>query len=507
MKNLSLLLLAGLAAGASAADAPKAAKTPQAGKLATVDAVKAAEARQSEFYERVEIPTPAGEVTEVSSIALLPGKKVAIGTRRGDIWVAEGAYDADLTKIRWTKFASNQHEPLGMFWKDGSMYAMQRPEFSRLTDKDGDGRADSFDTVCSQWGISGDYHEYAFGSDPDKNGDVWMVLCLTGSFHSHSPWRGWAAKITPEGRFIPVASGIRSPGGIGANDKGEFFYTDNQGVWNGSSSLKWLRPGSFQGNPTGNRSAALADFPTPPEPVSGSRTLAERLKFPEYVPPALILPHGRVGNSPSGVACDMSKGKFGPWESHMLIGEQTASQVQRANLEVVNGLYQGAVFHFLGGFEAGLIPVRMDQEDGTLFVGGSNRGWGSRGSKTFTFERVRFKGKVPFEMHNISARHDGFEVTFTHPVDAAAAADTKNYALDAFTYIYQSSYGSPEVDQAVPTVKSAAVSADGLKVRLVVDGLVRGHVHHLALGDIKSKAGETLWHNEGWYTLNEIPAK
>ena len=120
---------------------------------------------------------------------------------------------------------------------------------------------------------------------------------------------------------------------------------------------------------------------------------------------------------------------------------------------------------------------------------------------------MRFKGKVPFEMHDISARADGFEVTFTQPVDAAAAADVKNYTMDAFTYIYQSSYGSPEVDQATPTVKPATVSADGLKVRLVVDGLVRGHIHHLVLGDIKAKSGDALWHNEGWYTLNEIPAK
>ena len=187
MKKLSLILaLAGLTVGVSAAPA-KAAKAPKAGKLATVDSIRVAETRQNDFYERVEIPTPAGEVTEVSSIALLPGKKVAIGTRRGDIWVAEGAYDADLSKIKWTKFASNQHEPLGMFWKEGSMYAMQRPEFTRLTDRDGDGRADSFDTVSSKWGVSGDYHEYAFGSEPDKNGDVWMVLCLTGSFHAHSP--------------------------------------------------------------------------------------------------------------------------------------------------------------------------------------------------------------------------------------------------------------------------------------------------------------------------------
>ena len=54
MKPLLLLLAAvGLAVAAP--------KNPQSGKLATVDPVKAAEARQSEFYERVEIPTPAGE--------------------------------------------------------------------------------------------------------------------------------------------------------------------------------------------------------------------------------------------------------------------------------------------------------------------------------------------------------------------------------------------------------------------------------------------------------------
>ncbi|MEY3491275.1 MAG: hypothetical protein RL309_403 [Verrucomicrobiota bacterium] len=164
------------------------------------------------------------------------------------------------------------------------------------------------------------------------------------------------------------------------NEKSDVFYTDNQGVWNGSSSLKWLRPGSFQGNPTGNKSAQLANFPAPPEPKSGSRVLTEHLKFPEYVPPAVVFPHGKVGNSPSGMACDMTKGKWGPWANQMFVGEQTASQVQRVNLEVVNGLYQGAVFHFLQGFEAGLVPVRMDQEDGTLFIGGTNRGFQGQGA-------------------------------------------------------------------------------------------------------------------------------
>jgi hypothetical protein len=465
-------------------------------------------ALQDKYYERVQIPTPAGEVCEVVSIALLPDKKVAIGTRRGDVWIAEGAYESDLSKVKWTKFATGLHEPLGMFWKDGSIYATHRPELTKLTDRHGVGHADSYESVCSDWGINGDYHEFAWGSEPDREGNVWVVLCLTGSFFAHSDWRGWCLRVTPDGKMIPTCSGIRSPGGIGMNEKGDMFYTDNQGVWNGASSIKWLRPGSFQGNPTGNKFYKLAkDFPAPPEPQSGSRILTERLKYPTFVPPSVILPHGTVGNSPSGIACDMTKGKWGPWANQMFLGEQTASQVQRVSLEFVNGLYQGACFHFLEGFESGLVPVRMDQADGTMFVGGTNRGWGSRGRQPFTFERVRWRGKTPFEMHDISARPDGFELTFTQPVDAAKAGNVASYDMDAFTYIYQSAYGSPEVDQAKPIVKSATVSEDGLHVRLVVQGLVRGHIHHIAAVGVRNRDGESLWHNEGWYTLNEIPSK
>ena len=61
MKNFFLLLAA--AALAHAAPAAKA-KAPNSGKLATVDAVRAAESRQPEFYEGAEIATPGGEVNQ-----------------------------------------------------------------------------------------------------------------------------------------------------------------------------------------------------------------------------------------------------------------------------------------------------------------------------------------------------------------------------------------------------------------------------------------------------------
>ena len=154
-------------------------------------------ANQSDFYLREEIPLPPGEVMEIGSIALMPEQKIAVTTRRGDLWICSGAYGDDLNKVTWKKFAQGLHEPFGMFWKAGWLYLTQRPEVTRLKDSTGSGVADTFETINSDWGIKGDYHEYAFGSDPDKNGDIWVVLCLTGSFTADSDWRGWCAPHHP----------------------------------------------------------------------------------------------------------------------------------------------------------------------------------------------------------------------------------------------------------------------------------------------------------------------
>jgi len=386
-----------------------------------------ADERQAEFYLREEIPTPPGEVLELGSIAIMPNKQVAVSSRRGDVWICDGAYDKDLSKVKWTLFARGLHEPLGMFYRDGSLYLTQRPEVTKLTDTDGDGRADLFETVSHFWGIDGDYHEYNFGSDPDKDGNVWVVHCLTGSggASAKSPWRGWCYRYNLDGTATPTCAGIRSPGGIGFNQAGDCFYTDNQGLWNGSSSLKWLKPGGFQGNPTGNVYAKISDLEEPPNPTSGSRMVIESDKDSRIIPPPVILPHGKVGQSPTAVIYDPTQGKFGPFQGQVLVGEQTHSQVQRVFLEKVNGRYQGAVWKFLEDFRCGIIPARMG-EDATLFVGGSNRGWAARGGKDFTFERVRWTGKNPVEMHEMHAKPDGFVITFTEPAAPQTAKHPKS---------------------------------------------------------------------------------
>jgi hypothetical protein len=145
--------------------------------------------------------------------------------------------------------------------------------------------------------------------------------------------------------------------------------------------------------------------------------------------------------------------------------------------------------------------------DGKFFVGGSDRGWGARGGKPFALERVEWTGKVPFEIHEMRAKPDGFELTFTEPVDPNTAASPESYSVREFTYIYQSAYGSPEVDDVIPKIEKIEIGADGKSVRIKLDKLTKGHVHEVHMDGVRSKGGRPVLHPVAYYTLNEIPAK
>jgi hypothetical protein len=492
-----------------------------AGLAASVLAIEPAS--ESDFYRITTFSTPGETAMEVGSIEILPEGRLALGTRRGEIWIVANAGDSDPAKAKFSFFAGGLHEVLGLAFKEGWLYATTRYEVTRIKDTDGDGKADLFEPVTDAWGVSGDYHEYAFGSRFDRGGDLWVALCLTGSSSSKAPFRGWAMRVKPDGRLLPTCSGIRSPGGLGFDAEGSVYMTDNQGPWRGSSTLQHLVPGSFQGHPGGNEWYAQApnmgSRPVDPVPeafknglkkgeakVGGDpgRMVLERKRIKELLPPAVYLVHGKIGNSPTFIACDESGGKFGPFATQLFIGDQSHSNVCRVFLETVKGIRQGAVFPFRAGFASGLIGGRMG-EDGVLFAGGSDRGWGARGGKPYCFEKLEWTGKVPFEVKEMRALEDGFDLIFTQPVDAAAASNPASYSMRAFTYAYREEYGGPEIDEVIPKIEAAKVSGDGTSVRLRVSPLTQGHVHELHMDGVRGSTGAALLHPVGYYTLNEIP--
>jgi glucose/arabinose dehydrogenase len=480
--------------------------------LALVSPALAADgpATEADYYKILTFEPPADVILEAGALEWMPDGQLAVSTRRGEIYLVSNPLSNDPAReSKFTRFAHGLHEVLGLAQRGGWLYVTQRCELTRIKDSDGDGVADRFETVSDGWEIGGDYHEYAFGSKFDRDGNLWVALCLTGSFSSENKFRGWALRITPEGKVIPTCSGLRSPGGLGMNAAGDVFYSENQGPWNGACSLKHLKPGSFQGHPGGNRwypdAQALGFGKRPADPESGSRMMVEAARIPELEPPAVYFPYPRMGQSASGIVCDLSNGKFGPFAGQMFVGDQSSSYVMRVVLEQVDGHYQGACIPFREGFSSGNLAM-LFAPDGSMFVGGTNRGWGSRGRRPFALERLVWTGKVPFELHDIQARPDGFQLGFTQPVDEKTASDPASYKVATHAYIYHATYGSPEVDQTDPKVEKAIVSADRKSVRLVVGPLKKGHVHSLTMAGVRSLEGAPLLHNEAFYTLNYIPA-
>ena len=188
----------------------------------------------------------------------------------------------------------------------------------------------------------------------------------------------------------------------------------------------------------------------------------------------------------------------------MFVSDQSFSVVNRIFLEKINGRYQGAAIPFRAGFGSGNVPMLLTS-DGRMYVAGTNRGWGSRGTAPYALERVDWTGQVPFEIHEMRIKPDGFELTFTRPADKATLEAPTSYALKTYTYIFQSAYGSPEVDHSTPKIVSATAAADGLSVRLKIDGLQIGHIHDLQLPGVRSADGQKLLHPSAYYTLWTLP--
>ena len=111
---------------------------------------------------------------------------------------------------------------------------------------------------------SGEYHEYHYGPVVDSLGRKYGSLNLgargefivpdgkegvAGNMSYNAPWRGWVYRSDRDGHFQPLASGLRSPCGIGVSPEDELFITDNQGDWVADSCLYHIREGNFYGHP------------------------------------------------------------------------------------------------------------------------------------------------------------------------------------------------------------------------------------------------------------------
>ena len=472
---------------------------------------KPAPKTEQDFYEIKTLPIPQDLYLEVGGLATMPDGRLAVSTRRGEIWIVENPYQKDSHQTNFRRFASGLHEILGLAYKDGVFYCSQRGELTKITDTNRDGVADLYEPIY-QFELSGNYHEYTYGPVFDKNGDMLVTLNLAwigfgeGKF---AKWRGWLVKIKPDGTLEPQSAGLRSPAGYSINDEGDIFYGENQGDWVGSGRITHLAKGDFAGNPGGIKWAkepnspfklTLEEIPDNSQPMFEAAKKVKNLKLP-----AVWFPHAIMGISTSDIIQDTTKGKFSPFPGQYFVADQGQSKVMRVFMEKVNGVYQGFCINYREGFQSGILRERFGL-DGSMFVGMTSRGWGSTGKDNFGLQRLVWNGLTPFEINKIHAKSDGFEISFTQPVDVKSVKNAASYALRSYIYQYHHQYGSPIINVNELKIKGISVSPDKKTVRISMDGIRQFYIHEFILKGILNEEGDPLLHETAYYTLNQIPA-
>ncbi|WP_191968571.1 cytochrome c [Cellvibrio sp. KY-GH-1] len=418
------------------------------------------------------------QLFEALGLALTPNNTTVIATRTAGIW--------RMVKGEWQLFAEGTFDSLGLLVEDKKglqVIAGQKAELTRIKDTNGDGIADTYETLFDAHSYHGNYHSYMHGPVRGGDGAYYISINLAdgndGSTYkadgkymgSAGGLAGWNIRVKPNGKFTPWANGLRSPAGLGTAPDGRIWYSDNQGEFMGTSKIFVIEQNKFYGHPS-----SLVDLPgmTPDSPeIAWSKVQNTRTQ------PIILLPHNRVANSPGNPAWDTTKGKFGPFTHQMLMGDQTQSNLLRIAVQNVDGVEQGSVMPFIDGLESGVMrPLFL--KDGSLLLGQTGRGWQAKGGHVASLQRIIWDGKnIAPAIIELQATTTGFAIEFTQPIDSKITADELRSLLTLESWVYRDApdYGSDELDVKPEAVKNISIAADRKSIRIDLATLEQAKIH------------------------------
>jgi mono/diheme cytochrome c family protein len=432
-------------------------------------------------YRAVAYPRPktvSGE-DRIMPVALAAhprdGRVFVASLKTGEIFVVRG------DELKFENYGHGVfQDALSMLGDDDALYVLHRRNLTKITD------GGHFDRVALLPQAVADAYDYGYGLARDKTGAFVLSLAQYGDAKMIGAGGAVRLEVGPASRagLQELAYGYRNPLGWCAGPDGEVFCTDNQGEWVPANKLCHVAAGRYYG------------FPNHAQPQHTKKPAGRT---------AVWVPYGWA-HSINGMAFDHTGGKFGPFAGQFFLAElMFGGAIIRADVEKVNGEYQGCCFPFWGKGLMGPVALTFDAK-GRLFVGGiTEPGWMAQPDRGALF-RIDYTGETPFEMKTIRVRPRGFRIEFTKPVDPSTAGDPRSYHLEHYRYEITGAYGSPELDRTNVAIERIEVAADGRSAELTTSALVKDRVYLIEARSVKSATGDVLVNPLGAYTLNELPA-
>jgi azurin/sugar phosphate isomerase/epimerase len=360
--------------------------------------------------DRLTIPflNPYGTLFFITAHDFFSDGTAAVTTMTGEVWLVKGI-DDQLEKLRWKRFATGLHQPLGMKIVKDKLYVLGRDQITCLRDLNGDDEADFYECITNAMQTSPGGHDFIVGLETDPEGRWYFASGNQG-----------VCRITGRDQLDVLATGFRNPNGLGISADGRFITSSVQeGDWTPATSICQIEVDHNLGAHFG---AGGPKNGKPPEPV------------------LMYLPRGEDNSGSSQVFITSDK-----WASlkgdnnliHLSSGGGSAWLMLRQN---VKGRWQAAAVKISGNFDSGPQCARFNPKDGHLYVNGM-QGWGSYTPKDGCFQRLRFTGGDKPVPVGFEARDNGVLIRFNQPVKDADAATC---FAQCWNYKYGPQYGSPE---------------------------------------------------------------
>ena len=122
------------------------------------------------------------------------GNSAAVCTWDGDVWIVSGI-DDDLQNLKWKRFATGLHEPLGLRIVDGKIYTVGDNQITRFHDLNNDGEADFLENFNNDWDATEGFHAFLFRSANRPTGKFLLQYGLPGTGRVEPGLSAWAGTM------------------------------------------------------------------------------------------------------------------------------------------------------------------------------------------------------------------------------------------------------------------------------------------------------------------------